>query len=444
MAKPSNSGDLENASKNLKHDKLYEDFFEYKKPSEFNNYCDVFGSQGQKKNENAKQICPKLIYFLEKIANMQNKVEGDKRCKYLRYWLYDEIGKIHTGGSISMDKLSYIADLIEVGNKVNKEKLKNRCSLPLHDKNVKLDEWKNRKLSYIYLKKYDDIKKDINPTNKDKCNMYTTYLNNMNSLYNTYKKECKPGAWWGYSGPDYADCYSTHKPDNLIALLKNCNKSTSGGTTGTTSWLSSLLGPSNRSSSGSQHNASPGVAKVADAAGQQRGQGASQGVTRSTSSGSSASSLTAAPERKQVSSEMSVTVNPKAPLSPPSRENSGNVVNAVRPNAVETSSDAGPVTTMAVSGTLETLNEKSDKNFIRNIVMATAILGTIFFLFYYNLSSRLKSSFPKRKRKKKIFEHNYYEEYEKEFEKYDSEDRSLASEDDRYYLNYQPEGDYDY
>ncbi|KMZ79562.1 hypothetical protein PVIIG_00836 [Plasmodium vivax India VII] len=293
MAKPSNSGDLENASKNLKHDKLYEDFFEYKKPSEFNNYCDVFGSQGQKKNENAKQICPKLIYFLEKIANMQNKVEGDKRCKYLRYWLYDEIGKIHTGGSISMDKLSYIADLIEVGNKVNKEKLKNRCSLPLHDKNVKLDEWKNRKLSYIYLKKYDDIKKDINPTNKDKCNMYTTYLNNMNSLYNTYKKECKPGAW---------------------LLMQQ----------------------------GSREDREP---------------------------------------RKV--------------------ENSGNVVNAVRPNAVETSSDAGP-------------------------------------------SSRLKSSFPKRKRKKKIFEHNYYEEYEKEFEKYDSEDRSLASEDDRYYLNYQPEGDYDY
>ncbi|KMZ91966.1 hypothetical protein PVMG_06084 [Plasmodium vivax Mauritania I] len=83
-------------------------------------------------------------------------------------------------------------------------------------------------------------------------------------------------------------------------------------------------------------------------------------------------------------------------------------------------------------------------NFIRNIIMGTAILGTIFFLFYYNLSSRLKSNFPKRKRKKKIFEHNYYEEYEKEFEKYDSEDMSLASEDDRYYLNYQPEGDYNY
>ncbi|KMZ83296.1 hypothetical protein PVBG_06065, partial [Plasmodium vivax Brazil I] len=56
-------------------------------------------------------------------------------------------------------------------------------------------------------------------------------------------------------------------------------------------------------------------------------------------------------------------------------------------------------------------------------------------------TSGLKSRFPKRKRKKKIFEHNYYEEYEKELAKYDSENESLDSQSDRYYLNYEPEGD---
>ncbi|KNA00881.1 hypothetical protein PVNG_06131 [Plasmodium vivax North Korean] len=60
------------------------------------------------------------------------------------------------------------------------------------------------------------------------------------------------------------------------------------------------------------------------------------------------------------------------------------------------------------------------------------------------ISSGLKSRFPKRKRKKKIFEHNYYEEYEKELAKYESENESLDSQSDRYYLNYQPERDYDY
>ncbi|KNA00901.1 hypothetical protein PVNG_05828 [Plasmodium vivax North Korean] len=60
--------------------------------------------------------------------------------------------------------------------------------------------------------------------------------------------------------------------------------------------------------------------------------------------------------------------------------------------------------------------------------MGVAIIGTIFFLFYYNMSSGLKSRFPKRKLKKKIFEHNYYEEYEKELSKYDSENESLDSQ----------------
>ncbi|SCA83346.1 Plasmodium vivax Vir protein, putative [Plasmodium vivax] len=92
----------------------------------------------------------------------------------------------------------------------------------------------------------------------------------------------------------------------------------------------------------------------------------------------------------------------------------------------------------------EGVSDKLDSNFYRNIIMAAAIIGTIFFLFYYNMSSGLKSRFPKRKRKKKIFEHNYYEEYEKELARYESENESLDSQSDRYYLNYQPERYYDY
>ncbi|KMZ88643.1 hypothetical protein PVBG_06132 [Plasmodium vivax Brazil I] len=106
--------------------------------------------------------------------------------------------------------------------------------------------------------------------------------------------------------------------------------------------------------------------------------------------------------------------------------------------------DAVPVPVVDSLGPLESVSDKVDSNFYRNIIMAAAILGTIFFLFYYNMSSGLKSRFPKRKRKKKIFEHNYYEEYEKELARYDSDNESLDSQSDRYYLNYQPERDYDY
>ncbi|KMZ87898.1 Plasmodium vivax Vir protein, putative [Plasmodium vivax] len=83
--------------------------------------------------------------------------------------------------------------------------------------------------------------------------------------------------------------------------------------------------------------------------------------------------------------------------------------------------DTIPVPIVDSPDTLESVSDKVDSNIYRNIIMAAAILGTIFFLFYYNMTSGLKSRFPKRKRKKKIFEHNYYEEYEKELAKYESE-----------------------
>ncbi|KMZ96630.1 hypothetical protein PVNG_02026 [Plasmodium vivax North Korean] len=75
------------------------------------------------------------------------------------------------------------------------------------------------------------------------------------------------------------------------------------------------------------------------------------------------------------------------------------------------------------------------------MVIAAPVLGIISFLFYYNRSSRIESSIKPKKRKKKAFEHNYYEEYEKELAKYESENESLASLEDRYYLTYQPDQD---
>ncbi|KMZ93733.1 hypothetical protein PVMG_06043 [Plasmodium vivax Mauritania I] len=57
-------------------------------------------------------------------------------------------------------------------------------------------------------------------------------------------------------------------------------------------------------------------------------------------------------------------------------------------------------------------------------------------------SSRLEPNSRKKKKKKgKIFEHNYYEEYEKELEMYGSEETFLDSETDRLYLNYHPDQD---
>ncbi|SCA59895.1 Plasmodium vivax Vir protein, putative [Plasmodium vivax] len=135
----------------------------------------------------------------------------------------------------------------------------------------------------------------------------------------------------------------------------------------------------------------------------------------------------------------------KPPEPPKSRISSGSASVSGRVGGVAPiRNDAGHGATAAVPSSLDSASNKMDSNFIRDIIMGVAVIGTILFLFFYNMSSGLKFSSPLKERKKKKLKHNYYEEYEKEFEKYGSEDMSLDSEDDRYYLNYQPEGDYDY
>ncbi|SCA59672.1 Plasmodium vivax Vir protein, putative [Plasmodium vivax] len=130
-------------------------------------------------------------------------------------------------------------------------------------------------------------------------------------------------------------------------------------------------------------------------------------------------------------------------MSPQTKEIPVHGIPSVSPSS-EIVRDAVALPIAESPSTSGTVNEKLDSIFYRNIIMGVAILGTIFFLFYYNMSSGLKCSSPIKERKKKKLKHNYYEEYEKEFEKYGSEDMSLDSEEDRYYLNYQPEGDHDY
>ncbi|VVA00169.1 PIR protein [Plasmodium vivax] len=104
-------------------------------------------------------------------------------------------------------------------------------------------------------------------------------------------------------------------------------------------------------------------------------------------------------------------------------------VRAMSSYTTEPASNAIPLAIADSTNTLRTTHEELDSNFFRNVIMAIA-------------SSRLESSLRKKKRKKgEIFEHNYYEEYEKELAMYGSEETFLDSETDRLYLNYHPDQD---
>ncbi|EDL42755.1 hypothetical protein PVX_020170, partial [Plasmodium vivax] len=333
-------------------------------------------------------------------------------------------------------------------------------------------------ISYIYFKKYNDIKVNIKPEKKDECSKYFTYLTNFKSLYDKLKSDhCKPSFWpFSSSVPDYFNCTQTFDPKNLLSSVEGCkpNKPASSGftffgflsggspsrTSGTgsaavTKETTRAAGPEAKIT-GSAKNPSPDV--LPKDKGAKGGTEAivtvdrSKGLTSSTSHVTVGSSPRPAAEATVRNSAVAggglsnqvANMQPRVTLSSPVGGSSVQNALAAVSATLQIRDSTVPVPIVDPPGPLEGVSDKVDSNFYRNIIMGVAILGTIYFLFYYNMTSGLKSRFPKRKRKQKIFEHNYYEEYEKELVKYDSENESLDSQSDRYYLNYQPEGDYDY
>ncbi|VUZ99247.1 PIR protein [Plasmodium vivax] len=453
---------LEKVSQDLGLNKLFDGFYVKKSSSTFFKECDALNDY-EKTHPGVKELCTKLISSLEKLAEMKTK---DKdyydRCNYLPHWLFDEIGKIYKSiPSKNSDNLPFFSKLSHIGNKVNRELTGNKCTtLPISN-SFSLATRKNRKNSYIYLQKYNEIKQIINDKGKGKCNQYITYLQYIDSLHKKYKTDdCR--VYLFLPTPNYADCYSKYEPSKLIPILNNCKDegSKGGGNRGTGWWFSGFLGSSTGSSQSSKDNAPAGTAKAGSTVGDKGRPEASKGVagipdsrglTSSTSLGGSGSQVEARPSARPVVAAAGgglpgqlATAQAKVNLITTTGKSNEQVVHAASSYNSGPGGNALPEPTASPAGALESVSYKLDSNFYRNIIMAAAILGTIFFLFYYNMSSGLKSRFPKRKRKKKIFEHNYYEEYEKELEKYGSENESLDSQSDRYYLNYQPERDYDY
>ncbi|KMZ84220.1 hypothetical protein PVBG_06300 [Plasmodium vivax Brazil I] len=441
---------------------MYDEFYVKKTSSKYFQECDAL-NEYDKTHTGVKELCIKLISSLEKLAEMKTKnKEYNDRCNYLPHWLFDEIGKIYKPiPSKNSNNIPFFSKLSHIGNTVNRKLPGNKCTtLPLSN-SISLDERKNRKNAHIYLKKYEEIKQIVNAKGKGKCDQYIKYLKYIDSLHKKYKTNDCRGFFIVYR-PEYADCDSKHDPNSLISILKDCKgtESSRGGSTSSRSWLSSWFGSSTGSSQSGKVSSPPETTKVGgkevdkgrtEASKSLAGTPDSRVLTGSTSLGGSGSQVEARPSARPVVAAAAgglpgqLTTTPaKVTLIPKAGERPEQVVRAASSYNSGPGGNALPAPTASSPGTLESASDKVDSNFYRNIIMAAAIHGTIFFLFYYNMSSGLKSRFTKRKRKKKIFEHNYYEEYEKELAKYESENESLDSQSDRYYLNYQPERDYDY
>ncbi|KMZ76563.1 hypothetical protein PVIIG_06340 [Plasmodium vivax India VII] len=214
---------LETESKKLDLSKAYDALFSNASTSKTYTQCNVFSS-GEKKHEDAKKLCSKLLYILEDIAKSPKSTENVKRCSYLPYWFYDQIRGIHTEHSKKIGEISFIKELTDIRKNVYKNELKNMCEIP-YDKDVNLDEWRKRKLSYIYFKSHDNIKNISISTKKTECDKHLAYVDSFTPLYKEYyEKHCRSGGflWFSPVGTDYFRCISSYEPSKLLAELKLC------------------------------------------------------------------------------------------------------------------------------------------------------------------------------------------------------------------------------
>ncbi|VUZ99620.1 PIR protein [Plasmodium vivax] len=217
------AADLEKAAKDVKLDQMYEDFFKSPgKSSEFDKNCNVFDETG-KKNATAKKLCSELVYYLEKIREKSIKEEDSKKyCSYLPYWLYDNIDKIQNSPTTKIDKITFYEDLIKAGNAINGKDLKHTCPLSIL-RNLDLNELKNRKLSYIYFKNLENIKKIIASKDKAKCTKYLTYLESFKSLHEKYKAaECGSFFFLLSRRTDYFPCNDMNNLSSFVSELQKC------------------------------------------------------------------------------------------------------------------------------------------------------------------------------------------------------------------------------
>ncbi|VUZ99938.1 PIR protein [Plasmodium vivax] len=256
----------------------------------------------------------------------------------------------------------------------------------------------SKKISEItFIKELTDIRKKVYnkelkytceiliSTKKTECNKHLAYVESFIPLYKEYyEKHCRSGGFLFFSpvGTDYFPCSSLYDPNKLLAALKLCKPPEPPKIR--TSASSALV-------SGKAGGATP----------------VSSAVTRGATSSGGTRDL----------------ASPVTTLQYKDRYPFCNLENLCPPRQ-EIRNDTGQGAMAAIPNTLESASDKMDSNFIRDIIMGVAVIGTIFFLFFYNMSSGLKFSSPIKKRKKKKLKHNYYEEYEKEFEKYGSEDPS--------------------
>ncbi|EDL42805.1 variable surface protein Vir12-related [Plasmodium vivax] len=439
MAKPAaasviSAEKLEKVAEELKLKTFYDDFFLKNEQPKSADPCKIFDAEGKKK-ENEKNICLKLVRHLEKIGDIKEKATRVDHCNYLTYWFYDEIGKIYDYSKKKED-ISSFKELIGVENNVKVPQSRyEKCTLK-SENGVSLDEWKKRKLSYIYMKNYNDIKSKVFSQKKEQCDKYTTYLDNISKLYIKYKtNNC--GFFWS---SNYADCSRKYDPNPLITELAKCKTQGSNGSQSSfLGWFWGSSSPKTAPSKGSPGAQEPAKTAVVKSSGGIVSIGGKVAGAERAVANKGLSSVAPKQSREVLGGSQNAVV--VAPLGnsqagvhmPPGSKDIQNGSYTTLPTAFVVDPDT--------SNFLEKTFGILKSEYFRHSIVGASIIGVLVFLFFFFKSTPIGSQTNKGEKKKRKPQNNYYDEYEEELPRYESQQSLAESQMSDAYISYQPRRD---
>ncbi|CAI7724029.1 PIR protein [Plasmodium vivax] len=156
---------------------------------EDNRYCSN-NKRKFKGNREIYNLCNMYAKNLKQLSTiMEEEKDSKQHCRYLTFWLNDNISNIFKTHQIPKeDHNKIIQGFSSVSHLVNGGLSKPHCDY-YYDKRITMEIWKKWKDLYDYIRNERNIQEAIK-TSKVSCEEYSTYYSYIEGIYNDYKEEC--------------------------------------------------------------------------------------------------------------------------------------------------------------------------------------------------------------------------------------------------------------
>ncbi|SBS99928.1 PIR Superfamily Protein [Plasmodium ovale curtisi] len=169
---------------------LYEKLNETCDNCEYCTYCEFSRTVLNKYGEGLYSLCCRFAKNLVTlpIILQEETVEND-RCKYLTFWMHNEIIQNFSNYKVSSNNIPKILlKFFQVQSKIRSLHKNNNC-FNEYNSNTELSIWKQWKDLYDYIKSYSEIEKKIK-SEKNLCSIYSKYIRYIETIYEKYRSEC--------------------------------------------------------------------------------------------------------------------------------------------------------------------------------------------------------------------------------------------------------------